>query len=171
MLHLGKRRWPDGDGRGRARYGRCPVSTRRLILAALLCGIAILVAGGIQLLVLAGRGDQRAPDALLGLGTAATVEGVRATVVSSHPSTDRLELEVEMSSTSAVDDAAEGWVLLSRSGTRLEARPPASEACDGLAVGSDPVRCRLGFAPPAEGGTTVAVYARGSRRASWTVPG
>ena len=44
--------WPDRERTGSARYDDPPMSTRKLIFAALLCGMAIIVAFTFQVLLI-----------------------------------------------------------------------------------------------------------------------
>ena len=68
------------------------VSTRKLIAVALLCGLAILVAGGIQLFRISDRSGRTVE--VLEEGQSATVGGVRVEVVSSVRTAEALEVRV-----------------------------------------------------------------------------
>ena len=63
-------------------YPRHAVSTRKLIVVALVCGLAILVAGGIQLFRIAGTDDRTVE--VLAEGEAATVGSVTVSVEGSE---------------------------------------------------------------------------------------
>jgi hypothetical protein len=89
------------------------VSTRKLIGLALLCGLAILVAGGIQLFRIADARDE--PIDVLTVGQAGTVQGVTATVSDVHRS-GPIVLAVDVSASSGsngVDDLASAWLVTS----------------------------------------------------------
>ena len=59
------------------------MSTRKLIAVALLAGLAILVAGGIQLVLLARDDDGGSRD-VAELGAPATIDGIGVTAVSAR---------------------------------------------------------------------------------------
>ena len=70
------------------------VSTRKLIAVALLCGLAILVAGGIQLFRISDRSDRTVE--VLDEGQSATVGGVQVQVVSSVRTGSALGVSVRL---------------------------------------------------------------------------
>jgi hypothetical protein len=89
------------------------VSTRKLIGLALLCGLAILVAGGIQLFRIADARDE--PIEVLTVGEAGTVQGVTATVAGVQRA-GPIVLAVSVAASSAssgVDDLASAWLVTS----------------------------------------------------------
>jgi hypothetical protein len=142
-----------------------------LIALAMLCGIAILVAGGVWL-VTADRGG----EAALSIGRVATVGEVSAAVLGATFEPDgRLALDVEMGAPeAAVGDPAQGWAVISSRGLveRVDASD-APDACAGRDVAAgESLRCTVTFAPTAEQapGPLVAVYGRGEDRASWSLP-
>lgn len=124
------------------------VSTRKLIAVALLCGLAILVAGGIQLFRISGGQRATIPE----VGNRITVQGVEATVQSAQVEASGIVLVVEMSSTStavAVDDVAAAWTV--STGDRRNqpigfTAPPSPPACpSGPLEKARPLTCSLGF--------------------------
>jgi hypothetical protein len=145
------------------------VSTRKLILTALVCGLAILLAGGIQLVLLAGS---TSTAKVLTEGASATVGGVVAAVVSSADSAEMLAVtaRVEAGST-AIADAGEGWALLRGGELRPRADVPVGgtiPGCDGLAVAAGTVvNCLLAFVPGS--GTAIVSYSRGGEQSQWTL--
>jgi hypothetical protein len=70
------------------------VSTRKLIAVALLCGLAILVAGGIQLFRISDRSGRTVE--VLDEGESATVGGLQVEVVSSVRRGDALDVSVRL---------------------------------------------------------------------------
>jgi hypothetical protein len=84
------------------------VSTRRLILLALACGLAILVAGSIQLV----RISRNEPTVEVGrIGTSATIGGVAVTLVG-QPESDRVVVRLAVADDrDALDDAAAPWAV------------------------------------------------------------
>jgi len=143
------------------------VSTRKLIAVALLCGLAILVAGGIQLFRISDR-SQRTVD-VLEQGQSATVGDVSVTVEGSGRTASDIVATVQLSpppSGHASDvDVAGGLRLLI--GGRLESptnTEPASGACPATVPAADlPVRCEVHFAPH-DGTATLSVSHGGDQR-------
>ena len=84
------------------------MSTRRLILLALACGMAILVAGSIQLF----RISRNEPTVEVGrIGTSATIDGVSVTLVG-QPESDRVIVRVAVAGDRAsLDDVAAPWAV------------------------------------------------------------
>lgn len=134
------------------------MSTRRLILLALACGIAILVAGGVKLLQVAG--DQPRVT-VLALGERAQVGDVTAAVLAVRTTAEALLVDVEVGGLGGVDPGA-GWVVLA-DGQRREAMDGATQ-CP-VAVDDQPVACTVTF-PPADRVQAVA-YARGGEQRQW----
>jgi hypothetical protein len=132
------------------------VSTRKLIAIALVCGLAILLAGGVQLVLLSGHKDSTV--ALLTEGQTAKVGAVDATLVAHEVAGDEVRISVKMTGASA---DANGWALLTRTG-RLVPRLSAGAGCLGGgtcevvfdAKGIDPVGL-------------IAIYGQGTERRSW----
>ena len=152
------------------------MSTRKLILAALACGLAILVAGGVFLLNVARNRDElTVPDARP-IGEVVQVGPYRAGVLAQERRDDAVVLTVRVTAVDAtLSDAAAPWSL-SIGGLRdpvdvggLPA-PPCSGA--GVAVGSA-LECALAFAP--KEGTGFAEFATTSEGAQakerWFLPG
>jgi hypothetical protein len=147
------------------------VSTRKLILAALACGVAILVAGGVLLVNLTLNRDELTVPDLLAMGEVAEVDGVRATVLGSRavgPDVVAVRVRLRAPDSGPVRDAGQGWALVIGSARdRVGLTDELSETpCDGLEVA--PAReqeCDLGFA--AAEGSQFVEYARGGERARW----
>ncbi len=123
------------------------VSTRRLILLALACGLAILVAGSIQLL----RISRNEPTVEVGrIGTSATIDGVAVTLVG-QPESDRVVVRVAVADDrAALDDVAAPWAV--RVGAErfspvqqgLADGPPGCDEVGPIAPGAA-AECQLGF--------------------------
>ncbi len=131
-------------------------------MLALLCGLAILVAGAIQLIRLEPEHAQSLQPA-----TSAPVGDVVATAVRLVRSTDALELTVTMSTASrAVSTPGELWALIGPKGPidRL-----GSDCGQAVAVGTEQ-RCVVRFAPETRVTPIVAVFGLGDERAQWTLP-
>ena len=133
------------------------MSTRKLITLALLCGLAILLAGGIQLVILSGR-SKSSSGVLLHEGVTARVGAVDATLVSHHLDGQVVVLDVRLAGPSS---DASGWALVSSTGT-LVPRLSAGSGC--LGGGSCEVRFNgRGVAPKG----LIAIYGQGDQRRSW----
>ena len=149
------------------------MSTRKLIIAALLCGLAILAAGGVLLVNLAAnRNELTVPDPLP-VRPGADVAGVVATVLDSRradPNVVAVTVRLQAPPDTALDDAGRGWALVIGSAREPVAVPGGDVACDGLAVAPGSVReCVVAFA--AAQGSPFVEYARGGERARWRLGG
>lgn len=129
------------------------MSTRKLILTALLCGLAILVAGGVMLFRLSTT--ETVNDAALAEGTTATVNGITVGVLSHSVDGTTLRLTVKAASET-------GWGVITDTGTPV---PRSAAAC---AEGE----CRLDFdfgkisrVPK----SFLAGFSSGSQKASWAL--
>jgi hypothetical protein len=137
--------------------------TRTLLLLAIGCGLAILLAGGIQLLRIA---NQR-PTPSLGVGDTGTAGDVEVVVESFRADE---QFAVATVTLSGVDDP-EGL-----SGFRLVAPGdtveyvPAESTCDGITVAE--VTCTLAF-PAAElaGSDRQLVFRRAGEQVRWVLVG
>jgi hypothetical protein len=143
------------------------VSTRKLIAAALLCGLAILVAGGIQLFRISDRSGRTVE--VLAEGQPATVGGVRVTVDGSAIRSDgRLAVGVSLAGPSALEVPASSFTLLA--GGKLQ---PAvgDDTGDGtdcpstIAVSSEATRCLLTFT--AHDGTATLSFSHSGEQQLW----
>ena len=133
------------------------MSTRKLITVALLCGLAILLAGGIQLVMLSGRSKSTAKT-LLREGTAARVGAVDATLVAHHEQGQEMVLEVKLVGPSS--DPA-GWALLSSTGSLIP-RLAVGTGC----LGGGSCEVRFDLRGVARSGL-IAIYGQGDQRRSW----
>ena len=112
--------------------------TRTLLLLAVSCGLAILLAGGIQLLRLANQ-DAPAP---LTVGDAGTAGDAKVTVVSAREAGDSFVVTVAIE---GVDDTngVDGFTLV---GVGLTEKPLASGPDDCTGFTEARVECTLTFA-------------------------
>jgi hypothetical protein len=137
------------------------MSTRKLILTALLCGLAIVIAGGIKLFQVASDTTQ---VEVLSLGTTAKLADMTVSVTSI---TQTPEATIAMVTMVGVEgaDALEGWRLLADGSVR--APIVLDEAIDQCTVTQSVavVTCRVGF-ESSDGSVTVA-YIRGGAQAQW----
>ena len=147
------------------------MSTRKLIAVALLCGLAILVAGGIQLFRISDR-SQRTVD-VLEQGQTATVGDVSVTVEGSARTANDIWATVQLSAPSSgggsagAVDVARGFSLLI--GGKLESpttAEPAPGRCPATVAAADlPLRCEVHFA--AHDGTATLSFSRGDEQRLW----
>ena len=96
------------------------MATRKLIIAALCCGLAILLAGGLWL-VASGKDDAKTSP-LLEAGQQANVGGLDVTTLGGALDGQELVLTVEgvvPEGGSTVDDFAAGWSVVSPTGAKL----------------------------------------------------
>ena len=141
------------------------MKTRTLLLLAVACGVAILAAGVVQLLRLAGQDEPARPAAI---GEEVTVGDLTVVVDGYREDAGRVDVAVEIG---GVDDAdaADGFHLVVP-GRPLA--PVAREAVGGSApcAGSTVERraCTLSFDLPDEPGTTrVLLLRRGDEQVRW----
>ncbi|MGA1362499.1 MAG: hypothetical protein ACO36A_06235 [Ilumatobacteraceae bacterium] len=140
------------------------MSTRRLILAALVCGLAIVLAGGVKLFQIATDDGK---VTLLAMGEEATLGDMTVSVVSVTPGEGRTVVEVSMSGVDGAD-ALEGWRMLAGG----EVSAPVSGPWDGLdtptctTVGAGSERCSVVF--PASEGTVNVAYLRAGVQSQWS---
>ena len=148
------------------------MSTRRLILLALACGLAILIAGGVQLLRISNN-----EAATLAVGDSAELATVGATLASAEVADGHVRVVVRLSQDPSASTAFEGglvgWSLLT--GGLKEPVAAVKEddgtvpSCDALTV--DPgstAECSLAFpVVPTREGTTYVTFSFAGSSATW----
>lgn len=148
------------------------MSTRKLILLALACGLAILVAGGVQLL----RISDGAPS-LLQVGDSVEISSVTAQVID-RTTTDRdvrvtVRLRLAATAGAPIAEPLVGWSLLTGGLTEPVAAAPADGAepasCAEVQVGpGGAVDCVLSFpVVPTDAGTTLVTYRVIGEQVTW----
>jgi hypothetical protein len=145
------------------------VRTRTLILLAMVCALAILVAGVIQLVRISNASDDTVTVAPV--GQSQRVGDLTVTVTGSAPGGTSVVVRARLDATAAttgVPDAGAGWTLLV--GGHLEAPTAvpggAGDACAGRAVAvGEAVDCSVAF--PARAGTRTVAYAHGGVQREW----
>ena len=141
------------------------MKTRTLLLLALGCGLAILLAGGALLVMLAGQDD---PEPPVELGEESSIGDMRVTVLRAAEGTDdeRDLLTVELVLGGVDDsDGATGFELLA-SGRPIEPAEPSTCGTTTL----EPRPCTLVFdVSTADGESRVLRYLRGGDQARWDV--
>lgn len=135
------------------------MSTRKLILTALICGLAIMLAGGIKLLQVANDDTELIVHAL----------GVEQTLSDMTVTVSKVDQNAEMTavtiSARGVQDAdpVEGWRLLA-GGQVLLPLNPQTETCRATDV-VETRTCVIEF-PSSQGSVTVA-YIRAGAQSQW----
>jgi hypothetical protein len=146
------------------------MSTRKLILTALVCGLAIIVAGGIKLFQVASDTKQ---VEVLSLGTTAKLADMTVSVTAIRQTDEATIATVTMVGVDGAD-ATEGWRLLASGAVRapiaLDDAPDDAldDKVDFCTVTQDDivVTCQVGF-EASDGSVTVA-YIRGGAQAQWS---
>jgi hypothetical protein len=143
------------------------MSTRKLILTALVCGIAIVLAGGIKLFQVA---RDTTKVTVLGLGDPATLGDMTVSVLGVTSQADRTVVTVSMAGIDGAD-AVEGWRMLS-GGKVTEVAPQPWTGVDAPACSTTTVtggKCSLVFGSSA--GTVTVAYLRAGQQSQWSNAG
>jgi len=143
------------------------VSTRKLIGIALLCGLAILIAGGIQLFRISDTGGRTV--AVLAEGDSATVGGITVTVEGSASGPNGLTVGVSLASASGTETVpVTSFTLLTGGALQQPTGDDTGEtsSCPST-IDVDPsgARCFLSF--PARKGTATLGFSRGGEQRIW----
>ena len=141
------------------------MSTRKLILTALVCGLAILVAGGIQLF----RLKDSDPVTLPKLGETRVISGVSVTPQRVDDEGDLTVVTVSLKAAdSSVQIAGNGWTLL-RKDTFASVDPPGdSVSCPTLELTTSEQTCVVAFAAPGDAARFLG-YRRKGAEARWAL--
>jgi hypothetical protein len=136
------------------------VRTRTLLLLAVACGLAILVAGAVLLLRVVNQSSTRAVD----VGSVARVGDMAVTVEHVDEQADVVLVSIEIG---GVDDASGTDAFrLVVPGKVLLADATAGDHCGATTVQVQP--CVLAFRLPADAGSSrVLLYQRGDERVRW----
>ncbi len=141
------------------------MSTRKLILTALVCGLVIMLAGGFKLFQISSDDSE---VTFLPFGNRSTLGDMTVSVESIDRSGDATIVTVTMVGVEGAD-AVEGWRLVASG----EALVPLTGGTSGSGVASctttsatNATTCAVAF-PPTEGTATVA-YLRAGTRAQWS---
>jgi len=141
------------------------VSTRKLIAVALLCGLAILVAGGIQLFRISDRSGRTVE--VLEEGQSATVGAVEVEVVSSVRTSDTLAVSVRLGAGSGGTSVPLSSFTLLVGGDLEQAVPGSgSSACpDPVPVSPTLTSCDVAFR--SRDGTATLGFSHGGQQRLW----
>ena len=139
------------------------MSTRKLILWSLVCGVLILVAGSVKL---RQSVDSTNVDAkVLSMGEVATVGGMTVAVESFDVTSESTLVTVSIGGI-AGQDATEGWKLLAGG----EASEPGAGSGDETMCSQttvDVVRCVVAF--PVSSGSATVFYYRDGDNSQWAI--
>jgi hypothetical protein len=146
------------------------VKTRTLILLAVACGLAILIAGGAFFVRLALNKDELTVPDILAPGQSQQVGPVTATVTASAEAGDLVVVQVHLETDERLDDAGTGWSMVVTGDTAARApvsMPPGQgPACAGTAVeAGQAVDCAVAF--PAGDGDRYVAFAVGDVQRQW----
>jgi deoxyribose-phosphate aldolase len=134
------------------------MSTRKLILTALVCGLAVMLAGGIKLFQMA---TEDVEAVVFSLGTSQTLADMTVSVTDVEQEADATLVTVTMVGVEGAN-AAEGWRLLAN-GIVIS---PLLTKTDCQNTTTDAViTCVVGF-PGSTGSVTVA-YLRAGEQSQW----
>jgi len=139
------------------------MKTRTLMLLALACGVAIMLAGAVFLFQLTQQDDVAAPTPF---GVATEVADMSVTVDGSSETADQLVVSVRIG---GVDDAdgASGFRLIA-SGRPIEPSAAGSDGCGSTSVAVRACSVRFDVSS-ADGTSRVLFYDRGEDRARWVL--
>ena len=138
------------------------MSTRKLILTALLCGMAIMLAGGIKLFQVVTTEETAV---MLELGTPSKVSDMTVTVTSVDKESFGTIVHVSMAGVEGAD-GYEGWQILADGELAqpiLDDEAGPVPACTTRAAA--PVDCAIRFV--AAKGTVTVAYARAGEQSQW----
>jgi len=142
------------------------VRTRTLLILAVVCGFAILLAGGLQLLRIASEDSDDAE--FYELGEVARVGDLTVVVESSSESEGTATVQVRLGGVDDEDGAAEFRLVVPDHS--LEPTGRGDGACGATTVAEQ--GCTLTFAVgDAAGGARILLYRRGDDDARWALGG
>lgn len=139
------------------------MSTRKLILTALVCGLAILIAGGVKLFQVA---DRETTVEVLDLGDTATLGDMTVSVLAISDSADATLVTVSMVGVDLESGAEDGWRMLA-DGKVAEPLLVQDQpgACATTSV-STAVECVVAFGPADK--TRTVAYIRAGEQRQWS---
>jgi len=145
-------------------YPASAMKTRTLMLLALACGVAIMLAGAVFLVQLSTQDDL---DPAVALGAPATVGDMTLVVEQAVEAEGVLEVSVRIGGVDDADGAA-GFRLIA-SGRAAEADPTTGDgSCAATTVAE--LRCVVRFdVSAADGESRVLFYERGEEQARWVL--
>jgi hypothetical protein len=140
------------------------VSTRKLILTALACGMAILIAGSIQLLRLSSSDSSAAQ--VFKVGERATVSGVQVSVTEASAGNQFMVLLSQAEDPVLFDPLSDYWSL-QVGNDDVAPSPSSSCSTDATAVAALETTCELSF--EGSGGTRYLRFRKDGTVATWLI--
>jgi hypothetical protein len=137
------------------------MSTRKLILWALVCGVFILGAGSIKLLQTT---SEDATVVLLQLGDEATLGEMTVSVEALRETSDRTLVDVQMRGVDGAD-AVEGWRMLVGNVQTPVSLPEGQGTPCVTTSALNSISCTIAF--PVSEGTRTIVYIRAGEQQQW----
>lgn len=138
------------------------MSTRKLILAALLCGLLIVVAGGIKLFQTVRDGNEAT---LLALGESVTLADMTVRVDGIRITSDRTLVDVALIGVDG-ESALTGWRLLAGGKISQPVSLPVGSGTECTTTKRDSERaCTVAF--PVSQGTRTVAYIRAGVQRQW----
>lgn len=134
------------------------MSTRKLILTALVCGLAVMLAGGIKLFQMA---TEDVEAVVFSLGTSQTLADMTVSVTKVEQAADATLVTVTMVGVDGAN-ASEGWRLLANG---IVISPVLSKSTCRITTTDVVETCVVGF-PESTGSVTVA-YLRAGEQSQW----
>jgi hypothetical protein len=138
------------------------MSTRKLILTALICGLVIVLAGGVKLFQVASDPKQ---VEVLTLGTAAKLGDMTVSVQGVEQTEQATFVTVTLIGVDGAD-ATEGWRLLSGGAVRAPITVDGVENPCTVTTATQATTCVVVF-EPSDGSVTVA-YVRAGTQSRWS---
>lgn len=141
------------------------MSTRKLILTAFICGFAILLAGGIQLLRIS-RTDEVAK--VYSIGESATVDGISVGVVSY--SGDVASVRLLLPANFPAFASLPSHFSMQRGNSRFDAvkKDSSTDCSQKTAQPAQPLDCSLTFVPSGDGSTYLR-FTSDNKTAVWAL--
>jgi hypothetical protein len=143
------------------------VSTRRLILAALVCGFAILIAGTVFLFTLQKNKDDLTLDPALALGESTTVAGRLVGVERAEAQGDLLVVSVAFGPGAPRGGTADAGWALNADGKVVAPVAAGPDGCSTRVLDAAALRCTLAYPKPS--GSALLEYASEGQSARWQV--
>jgi hypothetical protein len=139
------------------------MKTRTLLLLALVCGLAIMMAGAVFLFQLTGQDDVAEPVAI---GASAHVGDLTVVVLGASEADGVLDVMIDIGGVEDPDGAT-GFRLIA-SGRPITQTPSGVGGCVSTTVVAQ--RCIIRFdVSTADGVSRVLLYARGDSQARWVI--
>lgn len=139
------------------------MSTRKLILAALVCGLAILIAGGVKLIQVA---DRETTVEVLGLGDSATLGDMTVSVLEITDSAEATFVTVSMVGVELASGAEDGWRMLADGKVAEPLLVQDQPNACGATSADAPVECVVAFGPADK--TRTVAYVRAGEQRQWS---